>query len=60
MEPQLQPCLNPMADPAVKIHICTQYPVKVKLHYAILVTDRSKAGRRPAASWNLAYRLARC
>jgi len=24
----------------------------------ILVTDRSEAGRRPAASWNLAYHLA--
>jgi len=33
--------------------------VKAKFHYAILVTDRSEAGRRPAASWNLAYHLAR-
>jgi len=24
-----------------------------------LVTDRSEAGRRPAASWNLAYHLSR-
>jgi len=36
--------------------------VKAKFHYAILVTDTSKAGRREvqagrrhAASWNLAY-----
>jgi len=29
--------------------------VKAKFHYAILVADRSEAGRRPAASWNLAY-----
>jgi len=33
--------------------------LKAKLHYAILVADRSEAGRRPAASWNLAYCLAR-
>jgi len=29
--------------------------VKVKIHYAIVVAERSEAGRRPAASWNLAY-----
>jgi len=29
--------------------------VKAKFHYAILVADRSEAGRRPAPSWNLAY-----
>jgi len=29
--------------------------IKTKFHYAILVADRSEAGRRPAASWNLAY-----
>jgi len=29
-----------------------------KFHYTILVADRSEAGRRPAASWNLAYHLA--
>ena len=29
--------------------------VKTKFHYTILVADRSEAGRRPAASWNLAY-----
>jgi len=29
--------------------------VKAKFHYAILVADRSEAGRRPAASSNLAY-----
>jgi len=33
------------------------HPVKAKYHYAILVADRSEAGRRPAASWNLAYHL---
>jgi len=33
--------------------------VKAKFHYATLVADRSEAGRRPAASWNLAYHLAR-
>jgi len=31
------------------------YTVKAKFHYAILVADRSEAGGRPAASWNLAY-----
>jgi len=31
------------------------YIAKSKFHYAILVADRSEAGRRPAASWNLAY-----
>jgi len=29
--------------------------LKAKFHYAILVADRSVAGRRPEASWNLAY-----
>ena len=31
--------------------------VMVKFHYAVLVAlaGRSEAGRRPAASWNLAY-----
>jgi len=29
--------------------------VKDKFHYTILVADRPEAGRRPAASWNLAY-----
>jgi len=29
--------------------------IKPKFHYAVLVADRSEAGRRPAASWNLAY-----
>ena len=33
--------------------------VKAKFHYAVLVADRSEAGRRPAVSWNLAYHLAR-
>ena len=33
--------------------------LKAKFHYAILVADRSEAGRRPAASWNLAYHLLR-
>jgi len=33
--------------------------VKAEFHYAILVADRSEAGRRPAASWNLAYHVAR-
>jgi len=32
---------------------------KAKFHYVILVADRSEAGRRLAASWNLAYHLAR-
>jgi len=32
---------------------------KAKFHYAVLVADRFEAGRRPAASWNLAYHLAR-
>jgi len=30
---------------------------QIPLHY--LVADRSEAGRRPAASWNLAYHLTR-
>jgi len=29
--------------------------VEAKFHYAILVADRSESGRRPVASWNLAY-----
>jgi len=33
--------------------------VKAKFNYAILVADRSEAGRRPAPIWNLAYHLAR-
>jgi len=33
--------------------------VRAKFHYAIMVADRPEAGRRPAASWNLAYHLAR-
>jgi len=33
--------------------------VKNKFHYAILVADRSEASCGPAASWNLAYHLAR-
>jgi len=33
--------------------------LQAKFHYAILVADRSEAGRRPATSWNLAYHLAR-
>jgi len=32
---------------------------KAKFHYAILIADGSEAGRRPTASWNLAYHLAR-
>jgi len=32
--------------------------IKTKFHYAILVTDRSEASRKPAASWNLVYHLA--
>jgi len=36
-----------------------QSALKAKFHYAILVADRSKAGRISAASWNLAYHLAR-
>ena len=35
-----------------------KWKVKAKFHYAILVADRSEAGRRPAASWNLAHHLA--
>jgi len=32
--------------------------LKAKFHYDILVADRSEAGRRSAASWNLACHLA--
>jgi len=32
---------------------------QISLRYLYLVADRSEAGRRPAASWNLAYHLAR-
>jgi len=38
---------------------CETVRLKAKFHYAILVADRSEAGRRPAVSWNLAYYLAR-
>jgi len=31
------------------------YRVKAKSRYSILVADRSKAGRRPASSWNMTY-----
>jgi len=34
---------------------CFSFCLKAKFHYAILVTDRFEAGRRPAVSWNLAY-----
>jgi len=34
--------------------------VKAKFHYAILDTNMAEAGRKAAASWNLAYHLARC
>jgi len=46
-------------------YYCCQYYqqflwiTKAELHYAILVANKSEAGRRPAASWNLAYHLAR-
>ena len=33
--------------------------VKAKFHFTILVADRFEAGRRSAASWNMAYHLAR-
>jgi len=33
--------------------------LKAKFYYAILVADKFEAGRRPAASLNLAYHLAR-
>ena len=32
----------------------SRFMIKAKFHYAILVADRSEAGRRSAASWNLA------
>jgi len=46
----------------VRLRVTTNYShsIKAKFHYAIMVADRSEAaGRRPAASWNLAYHLAR-
>jgi len=33
--------------------------INAKCDYAILVADRPEFGRRPTASWNLAYHLAR-
>jgi len=33
--------------------------LKAKLHYTMLVADRSEAGRRPEVSWNFAYHVAR-
>ena len=33
--------------------------LQATFHYAILVAERPEAGRRPAASWNLAYHLVR-
>jgi len=48
------------------ILICFTNRLKAKFRYASwsqtgskLVVDRSEAGRRPVASWNLAYHLAR-
>jgi len=41
------------------LYKCTVYCLlKPKFNYAILVADRFEAGRRPAASWNMAYHLA--
>jgi len=40
-------------EPGEKLWRNTQQ-LKAKFCYAILVADRSEAGRRPAASWNLA------
>jgi len=44
-----------------RIYIHSMHPrtIKAKFHYAILIVDRFEAGGRPAASWNLAYHLAR-
>jgi len=50
--PTLQPHLHIPHDFADK------GVLKAKFHYAILVTDRFEAGRRPATSGNLAYHLA--
>jgi len=39
---------------------CRNNPtIKAKFHYTILVADRSEAGSRPAANWNLADHLTR-
>jgi len=35
-----------------------QYAAKSQIPLRYLVADRSKAGRRPAVSWKLAYQLA--
>ena len=41
-------------DLEFELHIASyKLTVKTKFHYAILVADRSNAGRRPASSWNL-------
>jgi len=49
--------LSPKADThfTVPWRVKGWVDIKAKFHYAILVADRSEAGRRPAASWNLAY-----
>ena len=45
---------------SVGLRMCPyHHSLKAKFHYAILVADRSEAGRRPAVSWNLAYHPAR-
>jgi len=31
------------------------FTLKAKFHYAILISDKSEAGSRPAASWNFAH-----
>jgi len=36
-----------------------EYTAKSQIPLRYLVADKSEAGRRPAASWNLAYHLAR-
>jgi len=38
----------------IESKIWNSHKVKAKFDYAILVADRSEAGRRPAASCNLA------
>jgi len=47
--------LNPTQS--INPSICLKLRIKAKFHYAILVADRSEAGRRPAAIagiWHMA------
>jgi len=54
MKLNMHTIIIPCTDDLCPIMLCT---LKAKFHHAILVADRSEAGHRPAARWNLAYHL---